>query len=81
MAFARLYILKFSRGNMPPDPAYDPNSYAFRRADKGPPLPTPLTKKFLDPYAYDLAWYDQIWHGKFTKHPLPQQKDGSFAPE
>ena len=46
-------------GEYAPGPPYDPSSYATRRADKGPSL-LPPQKKFLDPYAYDLAWYDKI---------------------
>ena len=57
-------------------PSYNPGSYAPCRAEE---CPTP-SKKFLDPYAYDLAWYDKMWQGKFTKHPPPpQQNNGSFA--
>ena len=74
MAFARLYISKFSRGT--PGPPYDPSSYANPQADERPPT---HQKEILDHHAYDLAWHDKIWQGKFTKHP-PQQKDGSFAP-
>ena len=37
MAFARLYISKFSRGSMPPDPPTT-SSYATSRADGAPTL-------------------------------------------
>ena len=76
MAFPRLYFSKFSQGNVPPDPAMTVAATPLVRQTKAH-----HPKKFLDPYAYDLACYDKIWQGKFTKHPAPpQQKDGSFAP-
>ena len=51
IAFATLHISKFSRGIMPADPP-TASSHAARWADEHPP---PLPKKFLNPYAYELA--------------------------
>ena len=78
MAFARLYISKFSRGSMPPDSL--PTTLAATPLVGKTNTPLPKKERFLDPYAYDLAWYDKIWQG--TEHPPPpKQKDGSFTPE
>ena len=71
MAFARPYISKFSRGACPRTPM---TQYAARRADEHTAaLPPPPPNKNLDLYAYDLAWYDKNWQGKFTKHPPSKQ--------
>ena len=47
MAFARLYISKFSRGRMPPDSPYD--TRPGRESGKLTSAPPP---KFRGPYAY-----------------------------
>ena len=62
---------KIFPGSMSPDP-YDSVRRSSGRRTHGRPSPPPQNKN-LDLYAYDLAWYDKNWQGKFTKHPPSKQ--------
>ena len=75
MAFARLYVSKFSWGSMTPPPLTTLAATPLV-GQMNARLPPPPKKKYkiLDPYAYDLAWYDKLWQGRFTKHPPTSKK-------
>ena len=79
MAFASLYISKLSRRSIPPDPSTT-SSYATRRADKGPPLLPPQSKKERFLNCTPKTSHGMIKSGRANSPNTPQQKDGSFAP-
>ena len=76
MAFARLYISKFSRGRVPPDP---PTTLAATPlVGKTNARPSPKTFLTRTP----MASHDMIKFGRANspETPPPRQTNGSFAP-
>ena len=74
---------KIFPGGACPRTPHDPSSYATSWVNKSRALPPQKNRKFLDPYAYDLAGMIKFGRANSpnTPPPLSQQKDGSFAPE